>query len=206
MRPGRARHEQHRSDCCAVHERTAEVGLQEHEEDRDRSEADRSGGGPNLAQPSRALRQESGQREDEQHLPELGRLEAEEAEVEPALRAADRPCEQHERDDGGRASEDQAPPRPIDLRIDDQGHDQPDGADQREDDLSGQVIPRVPGDVVVRDYLDRPEAVPDHGADRADEDPVQAPHERRDVGRFAPARAGCGPGVGDVVVDHQRIT
>ena len=44
---------------------------------------------PRLVQPPCAFGEEAGEREDEQHLSELRRLEAEEAEVEPALGAAE---------------------------------------------------------------------------------------------------------------------
>src|SRR2546429_448762 len=54
---------------------------------------------------------------------------------------------------------------------------------------------------MVRDACDRPEPVADEGRDATEQDPVEAPDEGRDLGRLAPAGAGCCTGVGDVV-DH----
>jgi len=64
---------------------------------------------------------------------------------------------------------------------------------------------QIAGDVVTRDPGDRPEPVPDEHRDAADQDPVEAPDEGGDLGRLAPAGAGCCAGVGDVVIDHQSL-
>src|SRR5205823_1633139 len=91
-----------RGERGAVDERRPEVGLHEDEEDRDERETEREERRPRLADPPRALGEEAGQREDEEQLPELGGLEAEEAEVDPALRAS-----------GGGAGDDGRPVEPA---------------------------------------------------------------------------------------------
>ena len=83
----------------AVDERRAEVGLLEDERDRDRREPDRLQHHARLVHPADPVGEEARQREHEQQLPELGRLELERPDLDPALRAArgvgEREDEQH---------------------------------------------------------------------------------------------------------------
>ena len=83
--------EQHRRERGRVDERRADVRLDEDEQRSARARA-RSPAStrPQLADPPRAVGEEAGEGEHEQQLPELGRLELEEADVDPALRAARR--------------------------------------------------------------------------------------------------------------------
>src|SRR5207244_9675137 len=114
----------------AVDERRAEVRLQEDEEDRDEAEADSRERRARLAQAPRPLGEKAGKREHEQHLAELRRLKAEEAEVEPALRTADRTGQEHNRDHDSSAAEDHPPAQPVELRVDEQRSDESYGDDQ----------------------------------------------------------------------------
>ncbi len=178
-----------------------EVGLEEDEEDRDRREPDGSERGANLVQTPRAFRQEAREREHEQDLAELGRLEAEEAEIEPALGTTNRAGKEHDRDQERHAAEDHTPARPVEIRIDERRHEETEHSDHDVDRLPRQVVALVACDVVLRDPRDRPEPVPDERRNAADQDPVEAPDEGCDLRRLAPAGAGCSTGVGDVV-DH----
>ncbi len=202
MRPRSPRDEEHRADGRAVNERRAEVRLEEDEEDRDRREPERGERSADLVQASRALCQEAGERKHEQDLAELGRLEAEEAQVEPALGTANRAGKEDDRDQERGAAEDHTPPRPVEIRIDERRDEQTQHADDDVDRLARQVVALVARDVVMRDPRDRPEPVPDERRDAADQDPVEAPDEGSDLGRLAAAGAGCCTGVGGVV-DHQ---
>ena len=82
--PARSRDEEHGGERGAVDERGAEVRLDEDERDRQRGERDGAEHRPGLVDPLPALGEEAREREDEQQLSELRRLEAERAEVEPA--------------------------------------------------------------------------------------------------------------------------
>src|SRR5204863_4560031 len=63
-----------------------------------------------------------------------------------------------------------------------------------------EVVVRIRGHVVPRDAGDRPQPVRDERGNRADQHPVEPSDERRDIRRFASARAaGCSGGV----IDHQ---
>src|SRR5205807_1299561 len=83
----------------------------------------------------------------------------------------------------------------IDARRDEQTKH----PDHDVDRLAREVVPLVARNVVVRDACDRPEPVADEGPDATEQNPVEAPDEGRDLGRLAPAGAGCCTGVGDVV-------
>src|SRR5439155_15878611 len=144
---------------------------------------------------------EAPEREYEQDLAELGRLEAEEAEIEPTLGTANRASEEHDCDQERGAAEDHAPTRPVEIRIDERRDEQTKHPDHDVDGLAREVVALIARNVVVRDACDRPEPVADEGPDATEQDPVEAPDEGRDLGRLAPAGAGCCTGVGDVV-DH----
>ena len=88
--PADADEEQRGQERRAVHERRPQVRLQEHEQDRDDAEADRGEDRAPARHAPGALDEEARDREDEEHLAELRGLELDDAEVEPALRAADR--------------------------------------------------------------------------------------------------------------------
>ena len=71
-----------------VHERRAEVGLDEDEEGREADERDRLQDGPEPPDLAVVVCEEAAEAERDEDLAELGRLEAEEADLDPALRAA----------------------------------------------------------------------------------------------------------------------
>ena len=84
VRPAHARDEEAREEGGDVDERGAEVGLPEDEHDRDDAEHDRLQHDAGLLEPSHAIDEEAGEGEDEEELAELGRLELERPEVDPA--------------------------------------------------------------------------------------------------------------------------
>ena len=76
---------------------------------------------------ARALGEEAGDREHEQELPELGRLEREEADVDPARRAARGAADdEHDRDQADRPDEDRPPVAAVDVGVDEQRDDERD--------------------------------------------------------------------------------
>ena len=86
-----------------------------------------------------AVGEERREEEREQHLPELGGLEAEEADVDPAARAArGRAGDEHERHQPERRPEDQPAEAPVDGRVDQRRDDEDDAADRR--------VQRLPAD------------------------------------------------------------
>ena len=90
MQPANTRDEQHRGERGRVDEGRAEVGLEEDEEHRGRAERDRVRHGPHASELALTLDEEARDREHEEHLAELGRLELDRPQLDPALRAADR--------------------------------------------------------------------------------------------------------------------
>ena len=103
--PADAGDEEAGRDRGRVDERRAEVGLHEDEQDRHDREADGAEHDAQVAHAPAAVGEEAGEREDEEQLAELGRLELEEADVDPAPRAArllrEREHEQHQDDRRG---------------------------------------------------------------------------------------------------------
>ena len=98
------------------------------------------------------------------------------------------------------------------VGVDQHRGDEPDDSDCDEDRLPCDVVPGIARDVVARDPGNRPEPVADDRADGADEEPVEALDERRDVGGFTPAgsdvasaaRAGQCPAQGDADSGRKR--
>ena len=130
VHPAHARDEEHRGERGRIDHRRANVWLQEHEQQRDAPEPDRLGNGSRLAQPLRPVGEEAGEEEDEEQLPELGRLEAEEADVEPALRSArDGADEQHEQHHAGGADVDRSPVAAVVIRVDEKRRHERDAAE-----------------------------------------------------------------------------
>ena len=182
--------EQHRRQRCRVDEGSAEVGLEEDEAHRHEAETDRRRDGAELADPAPPLHQEAGDRQHEEQLAELGRLELERAEVDPSLRPAHRLGEdEHEHHHADRAAV-QNPPVPlVDRRRHDDRDEHPGAAEGDRDRLARDEVARIAEDVEPRDAADRPEPVAD---------------ERRDREQAAASRAAAGsrpmskaPSVGD---------
>src|SRR5439155_26263158 len=88
MQPPRPRDEEDRAERKQIHERRPEVRLEEDQSDRHSGEADSREHRPQLAHAPSPVGEEGREEEDEEQLSELGRLEAEEREVDPALRPA----------------------------------------------------------------------------------------------------------------------
>ena len=112
LRPARPGDEERRAEDRGVHDRRPEVGLQEDEQHRHRREPDRRSRRLPIVDPLASLGEERGEEQDEQELAELGRLEAEGADVDPAARVPDaRPEDrgQHEHE------EEQAVDEPVVL-------------------------------------------------------------------------------------------
>ena len=180
LRPRRPGDEEDRGERGAVDERGSEVGLDEHEQDRDEGEAEGCEGRLPVAHLPRPVGEEAGQREDEEELPELGGLEAEEAQIDPALRPArQRGGEDDEDHQGDRPAVEAAPVAAVDGGVEEHGAEEPETADRRVHALADHVVVRVAGHVVARDARDRPQAVGDDAGDRRDERPVEAADERR---------------------------
>ena len=157
--------------------------------------------GAELADAASALDQEARDREHEEQLSELGRLELERAEVDPALRAAHRLGEhEDEEHDPDRAAVEEAPVTLIDRGRDQDRHDHRDAAERDRDRLARDEVVGVPGHVEPGDAADRPEPVADERHDGEQEQLVEPADDQADVedaeGR-RPERCGAVSGVGD---------
>ena len=83
------------------------------------------------------------------------------------------------------------------VGVDRERDQQPGEADAGRDQLPRDVVALVPRDVVARDAGDAPDAVGDEGDDRAEQDQIEPPHDRQQVGAGQRPRGRRG------VVDHQ---
>ncbi len=199
MEPADAGEEQHRGERGRVHQRRPEVGLQEHEHHRRGREPDRCRDRAQPADPVLLLDEVAGDRNDEERLAELGRLELERPELDPALRPADGlredEDEDHQRD---RAAVDDAPVAPVERwRGEDRDHE-PGSADRGRDRLSRDEVARVAWNVESGDAGDRPQAVADERGDREQQHEVEPSDEGRDIDRVArPERDPLATGVDD---------
>ena len=203
LAPGRAGDEEHRSERGHVDECGAEIGLSHHEHDGDEAEPEHAHRRPDLPAAAGALREEAGDREDEEQLAELRRLERDHAEVDPACRASRRAAEdEHEEDERHGADEDRPPEPPVDVGVDDERDEERDDADADVDDLPVEVVVRVARQVEARDAGDRPEADRDEPADARDEQPVERAEDVDDRDTLAPlALKPCSLRSG--VLEHQ---
>ena len=162
------------ASAARVDERGSEVGLGEDEQDGHEADPDDSQGRPPGVQRALALDEHPGDREHEQELPELRRLEGEEAEADPAGRAVRGvPDEQDEGDHDAGADEDRAPVAPVEVGIDECGGDQHDAAHARIHDLAVEVVGRVAGDRELRDAGDAPQPNGDESRHAREQDPVE---------------------------------
>ena len=158
-----------------------------------------------LADALRAVGEERGQEEDEQELRELRRLEAVEAEVEPALRAADLGADRHhDQQQRDHQAEDDALVAAVQVRIDQRGGDEAGGAEADRERLPHDEVALVAEDVVARDARDHPEPVPDERGRGAEQQPV----EPAQVGGDAPCleRAGAGEAASADVVGQSAAS
>jgi hypothetical protein len=133
---------------------------------------------PPLADSPTSLREQAGEEQGQEQLPELGRLEAEEAKVDPASGAADVGAEHHHdqqhRDHQG---VDHLSVTAVVVGIDQQRSHKPHQSDKGEDRLAEDVILGVAGDVQTGNPADRPEAEGDEPGHRGEHHPVDAPDE-----------------------------
>src|SRR5262249_57059650 len=116
--PAYAGSEEDRGECGCVAHRRPDVRLHEYEEDRNAREPDRLHHRARVVELPRAFSEKAREGDDEEHLPELRRLEAEEAEVEPSLRPADRALREDDRDRKHGAAEDETPATRIPRGVD----------------------------------------------------------------------------------------
>ncbi len=204
MRPARAGDEQHCREGGCVDERRPEVGLDEDEHDRHGGETERRKRRPNLAESAPVLREETRQREDEQELPELRGLEAEEAKVDPAPRpACERSGEEDEEHQARRPDVDRPVVAAVEVGIDKRRPREPDRADGGEDALAHDEQAAVARHVVLRDAGDRPEPVDDERADCSEQHEVEPADEGRRLGELGTATADAGAAGACVVDRHQ---
>ena len=203
--PAKACEEQHREERRRVDERRSEVRLREDEKDRDGAQPDGREDRPPAGHRTSAVDDEAGDREHEEHLPELGRLELDEPEIEPPLRAADR-LRRDENDDHQpeRHHVDDLPVPAPEVDGHDRGDHEPDRSDRRRDALAHDEVVLDTGNVEARDPGDDPEAVPDEAGGREHEDPVQAAQERQDSGLRAPRPGAHARALRDL--DHRRVS
>ncbi len=129
------RHEEHAEERRDVDERRAEVGLDEHEPGRQRHVGDADQDEAQRPDASRVAGDEGGQRQQQRELADLGRLELEERQLDPAPRPARREAECEDgRDERDRAEIERPLEAPEALDVDERQHAQGDGP-QREVDL-----------------------------------------------------------------------
>jgi hypothetical protein len=172
-------------------QRRADVRLQEDEQGRHHREPDRRRDRAHLADPLDAVREERGQEDDEQELGELGRLEAVEAEVEPALRAPDLGADgDHDQEQRDHQPEDDPLVAAVEVGVDQRGGDQAGRAEADRERLAHDEVALVAEDVVARDARHHPEPVPDQGGDGSEQQPVEAAQVGGDAPVLERARAG----------------
>ena len=203
--PADADEEENGEERSAVDERRPEVGLEEDEQDGNGSQPDRRQHRPPAVHPTALLHEEACDREDEQDLAELGGLELDESEVDPALGAAnglgDEEDEEHQRE---RRAVEEPPVSAHEVDRHDRGDREPDQADPRGDRLPDDEVVLVPRNVEARDARDHPEPVRDQRERRPEEDPVEAAHEGERM-RLAPPAGDLDPRtLRDL--DHQSVS
>ena len=161
--------------------------------------------------PPGAVDEEAGDREHEEHLAELGRLELDDAEVDPALRAADRlrgdEDDEHQRERRRRRRASSAGAR---GRSGSSARDhEPGDADAGGDRLAHDEVVLVPGNVEARDPGDDPEPVADERRGGEQQDPVEAAQERDERGSPRSTRSATrGRWVTSIMArrDHQSVS
>ncbi len=186
MAPRRAGDDEDRHGCREIDERRPEVRLDQDEQGRDRSEDEYAQRRPPLPDRALPLGDETGDRDDDKELAELGRLEGEEAEADHARRAVHRVAD--DGDDGDErqdAAQDVLPIAAVDVRVDERGDDENDTADARVEDMPVEVVVRVVCDVVPRHAGDSPQPDDDESRETGDEDPVEGAHDREQLRRVA---------------------
>ena len=153
---------------------------------------------PRFADPLVPVGEKAGEREDDQQLPELGRLEAEERRRRStgASRARPSPSRKTMHEDDERADVDVLLVAAVDVRVDADRDDEPDEADRHEDELAVDEVVGVAGDVVVGDPGDLEDDDPRAGGlDRRHERARTRRSQGRDAKDLsaATARRSAGP-------------
>jgi hypothetical protein len=202
VQPPHTRDEEHRGERGDVDQRRAQVGLQEHEQHRGHAERDR---GRDRRQPTEfalTLDQEPGDREDEQHLPELGRLELDRPDVDPPLRAAHGLREDEDEDhQADRAEVDRPPATAVERGRDHRCDHEPGAPDGGGNGLTHDEVVRFARDVEPRDAGHRPQPVADERARGEEQHDVEPSDEGGEVDRVAAERDPLASGVDD----HQSV-
>ena len=201
VQPPHPGQEQHRRQRCRVDEGSTEVGLEKDEAHRHETETDRRRDGAELADPAPPLHEEAGDRQHEEQLAELRRLELERAEIDPSLRPAHRLGKDEDEHHHPDRAAVQNPPVPlVDRRRHDDRDEHPGDAEGDRDRLARDEVVRIAEDVEPRDACDRPEPVADERRDREKQQPVEPPQDRGDVEgaeRGRPEQRGTGSSVDD---------
>ena len=192
--PRRPAEEERAHDDGGVDQRRPEVGLLEDQRHERHGEPDHGQRRPPLRQPVPALGDERGEHDHEDDLPELRRLEVEEADLDPALRAAHLLGEDEHRQeqDDRRAVQRPADP-PVGVRIDGRRRGEEHDADGDVDGLPEDVVAGVPGDVVLRHGLQHPQPVDEQAAGGREQQVVEVAQERAEL----PGEGLCAGGLVD---------
>ena len=174
--------EERAQDDGRVDQRRAEVGLFEDQRHERRGEPDHAQRRPPLRQPVPALGDEPREHDDEDDLPELGRLEVEEADLDPAPRAAHLLGQDEH---GEEQDDDGAVERPADtavhVRVDGRGRGEEHDADDDVDRLPEGVVAGVARNVVLRHGLEHPEPVGEQAAGGREQQVVEVAQERAEL-------------------------
>jgi len=154
-----------------------------------------------LLQPPRAVGHERRERDDQQHLADLGGLVLKERQVDPALGAAGRARDpEHEQVRGDEQAEDDELQLPQARVVDLREHDREEEPDAGVDPLALDVVVRAAGDVVLRRAVQDDQRAADQ-AEGGEQEPEVEP-ERRALGRHGEvvdgARRGCHDGAHSV--------
>ena len=206
VEPADTGEEQHGREGGPVHERRAEIRLEEDERYGPEPEPDRGEHRPDSRHPAAALDEEPRDREHEERLAEFGRLELEGAEVDPPLRAAHGLGEdEDEEHDADRRPVDEAPVALVERRRDQRTTTMPATPRATADRLAVDVVVGAPRHVEAGDPGDRPEPVGDEGAGREEQQPVQPAHDGADAGGDEGRRAE-GRRTGSGIDDQSTFT
>src|ERR1700733_389158 len=171
--PGNTTEVHHGEGGDREHHRGAEVRLQENEGRRGQSQAEISDRALPRRAPPGAVDDEPGERQHEQELAELGRLEAEEGEFERARRAAGGEAEDEDQGDAGTEEGVDPDPQLAEARIVDSGQQQhPDHSEDAVESLPVDVVVGTAGDVVGGRLTEREDAEGDQRHGRQGQRPV----------------------------------
>ena len=169
VQPADAGDEEHGEERGGVHERRADVGLDEHEQDRRQRERDRRQRRPRSSPSAGTGRRGSRRARGRSAASRTRTAGTGRSRGRSSASSRGRPCRRRKTND----EEEQRPDvelllvAAVDVGVDQDRDHEAEHADRDEDDLAVDVVVGVAGDVVLRDPGDRPEAVGDDADDRA---------------------------------------